>query len=167
MQDAQSDTTATIEERIGRLRDEQEVRETFLQFFALLDARRYPEVAELLTPDVEIDHPVPERRLLRGREDVTAHLRTRVAPWTQTSAHVVGEGVVEWDGERPRVVSYVTAWYWHTGNTRLGDLRPADWTAVWLVESDFTRVDGRWLIAWSAASPAGGLVAAGEAPFVP
>ncbi|MGW4965643.1 hypothetical protein ACWEPL_51205 [Nonomuraea sp. NPDC004186] len=43
-----------------------------------------------------------------------------------------------------------------------GDLRPADWTTIGLVEDDFGRFEGRWLIARRKVSPIAGLVAAGS-----
>lgn len=48
-----------------------------------------------------------------------------------------------------------------------GDLRPADWTTIGLVEDDFGRFEGRWLIARRKVSPIAGLVAAGSPPLPP
>ncbi|MEV4364137.1 nuclear transport factor 2 family protein [Nonomuraea sp. NPDC049625] len=85
----------------------------------------------------------------------------------QMVAHVLGQIAIEWDTGRPRVSAYATVWHWYQANPAQGDLRPADWTTIGLVEDDFEQYDGRWLIARRKVRPVAGLVATGSPPLPP
>ncbi|WP_462186709.1 MULTISPECIES: nuclear transport factor 2 family protein [unclassified Frankia] len=159
---ASDDTDA----RLARLDAEREILRTFTRFFRLLGTRQYERVAaECLTPDAELDHHLPGPRRLRGRDEITRYLLTEFAARTEMVAHVPGLTVVDWDDNgEPRLSAYTTDWHWFTANARLGELRPADWTAVGLVEDAYRQEGGRWLIARRRVTPVAGLVATGSPP---
>ncbi|SNQ48176.1 conserved hypothetical protein [Frankia canadensis] len=152
--------------RIARLESERDILRTFTRFFRLLDTRQYEQVAEqCLTPDAELEVRLPTAHRLHGPGEVTRHLRTQLDARSEMTAHVPGLAVVDWNGhDQPFLTAYTTAWHWFTARAHLGDLRPADWTVVLLVEDAYRRHEGRWLIARRRVTPAAGLVAAGSPP---
>lgn len=153
--------------RIARLEAEREILRTFALFYRLLDTRQYERVAaDCLTPDAEVEYHLPVERRLRGRDEFTRYLLTEVAPRSEMAARVPGLAVVEWDdgGAEPRLAAYTTEWHWYTARAHHGDLRPADWTGIGLVEDTYRHQGDRWLIARRRVTPVAGLVAAGALP---
>ncbi|MBL7498122.1 nuclear transport factor 2 family protein [Frankia sp. CNm7] len=157
---------ATTERRLARLEAERSILRTFARFFRLVDTREHERVAaRCLTPDATLDCHVPAFHRLRGHDEFTRHLLTVVAPRSQMVAHVPGLAVIDWDEDgQPSLSAYTTVWHWYTVNAHHGDLRPADWTTIGLVEDDYRLHDGRWLIAHRRVTPVAGLVAAGSPP---
>lgn len=155
----------SLEARLARLEAESAINRTFFRFFELVDSRRYTEIAaECLTPDAQIEYHVPAPHRFDGSAEFTRYMIDTVAPRSQRVAHVVGQTVVEWHGDRPRLKARATVWHWYQAHAGGGDLRPADWTTIGQVEDDFAEVDGRWLIARRLVTPVAGLVAAGAPP---
>ncbi|MCK9895453.1 nuclear transport factor 2 family protein [Frankia sp. AgB32] len=152
--------------RVARLEAERDIIRTFTRFFWLIDNRAYDSIAtQCLTPDADLEFDLPAPHRLRGHDEFTGYLRTRVAPESEMVAHVPGLATVEWaDSGQATLTAYTTAWHWFTARAQLGALRPADWTAVGLVDDVYQRHDGRWLIARRRVTPAAGLVAAGSPP---
>jgi hypothetical protein len=166
---AAPDGTATPSDtgyRIARLEAERDIQHTFVRFFRLVDTRQYERIAaECLTPDAELDYHVPALHRLRGREEFTRHMLAAVAPRSQMVAHVPGLAVIDWDtAGRPHLSAYTTVWHWYTANAHRGELRPADWTTIGLVEDDYRNHDGHWLIAHRRVTAVAGLIAAGSPP---
>lgn len=155
--------------RLARLEAERDIQRTFVRFFRLVDTRRYERIAaECLTSDADLDFHLPAPHRLRGHDEFTRHLLTAVAPQFQMAAHVPGLAVVDWDSSgQPHLSAYATGWHWYTAHAHLGDLRPADWTTVGLVEDVYRHRDGRWLIARRRVTAVAGLVAAGSPPPPP
>ncbi|WP_261568743.1 nuclear transport factor 2 family protein [Frankia gtarii] len=163
------DNTATLDStatRLARLEAERDIQHTFARSFRLVDTREYERIAaECLTPDADLEYHIPARHRLRGRDEFTRHMLTEVAPRSQMVAHVPGLAVVDWDSSgQPHLSAYTTAWHWYTAQAHRGELRPADWTTIGLVEDTYRRHDGRWLITRRRVTPVAGLVAAGSPP---
>ncbi|MFF2395319.1 nuclear transport factor 2 family protein [Nocardia sp. NPDC058114] len=155
----------SIAQRLERLEAEGEINRTFFRFFELVDSRSYELIApECLAPDAQIEYRLPAPHSFSGRDEFTRYMVDRVAPRSQRVAHVLGQTVVEWRGDTPRLKARATVWHWYQQYADRGDLRPADWTTIGHVEDDFAFVDGRWLIARRLVTPVAGLVAAGSPP---
>ncbi|WP_261562246.1 nuclear transport factor 2 family protein, partial [Frankia tisae] len=162
--DASAATADETAARLARLEAERDIQRTFARFFRLVDTRRYERIAaECLTPDADLDVHIPASLRLRGHDEFTRHMLTRVAPASQMVAHVPGLAVVDWDDTgQPHLSAYTTGWHWYTAHAYRGDLRPADWTTIGLVEDAYRHHDGRWLIARRRVTAVAGLVAAGS-----
>ncbi|MEW9553330.1 nuclear transport factor 2 family protein [Nonomuraea sp. NPDC050783] len=153
---------------LATLAAEREIHQTFLRFFRLVDTRQYERLGEeCFTPDALIEYHVPAPQRFNGRDEFTAFMLDGPRRRQQMVAHVLGQTAIEWDAGRPRVSAYATVWHWYRANAAQGDLRPADWTTIGLVEDDFEQYDGRWLIARRNVRPVAGLVAAGSPPLPP
>jgi hypothetical protein len=157
----------TSESVLEKLEAERGMYRTFVHFFRLTDTTQYGRIAtECFTPDATLVYealPDGSSRSLHGRAGIDAFYVGN-SGLCDKLAHVVGQSIVEWDGERPHLTAYVTAWHWFADRSHLGEQRPADWTTVGLVEDDYERVDGTWLIARRRVTPQGGIVAVGQLP---
>jgi hypothetical protein len=155
------DLTATLEAERG-------IRRTFFRFFRLMDTMEWERAGRecFATDAVLKNDALPGGMQLRseGRTDITAALAAG-QPVMQMVAHVAGQSFVDCaEPGRPRLTAYVTAWHWFADRAREGELRPADWTIVTLVEDEYVPVEGEWLIERRTITPAAGMVAAGTLP---
>ena len=104
---------ATVEERLQRLEDVEEIRKLLLEYARCLDAADYVAYAELFTEDGELHAQLGQAR---GREAITALLDRRLepeegAPPRRAAFHLVGSPTIEVDGDRATsdvIWAYVT-----------------------------------------------------------
>jgi hypothetical protein len=148
---------------------ERAIYETYLRFFRLVDTGQFARVGdECFTRDALIEYsimPGPVQRF-EGRDAFTDFLSAGTADPGQMVAHVAGQHLIEWDGDRPFLTGYATIWHWFRSSAWLGETRPADWTTVGLVEDEYECVDGRWLISRRTVSRVAGMVAVGLPPLL-
>ncbi|WP_040797493.1 nuclear transport factor 2 family protein [Nocardia higoensis] len=160
MTESPADLLATLEA-------ERAIFRTFHNFFRIADTQENERFPECFTPDALIEYRIMPGPVVRfhGRDEFTAYM-TR-APRSQRGrvAHVIGQASIDWSGERPLLTAYATVWHWYTSITAPDDNRPADWTTVGLVNDEFEKYDGEWLIARRDVRPVAGRVAAGRGPL--
>ncbi|TMR33396.1 nuclear transport factor 2 family protein [Nonomuraea zeae] len=158
--------SSSNETLLATIEAEREIYRTFLRFFRLVDTRQFERLGEeCFTPDAVIEYHLPAPHRFNGRAEFTAYMLDGPRRRQQMVAHVLGQIAIEWEAGRPSVSAYATVWHWYQANASQGDLRPADWTTIGLVEDDFEQFEGRWLIARRTVSPITGLVAAGSPPL--
>lgn len=153
-----------------RLEAERGIYQTFFHSFRLTDTAQWGRLAaECFTPDATLQYvalPDGKTRSFEGRAAIDAFYGGN-AGLCEKTAHVVGQWIVAWDADRPRLTAYVTAWHWFTDRSHLGGTRPSDWAVVGLVEDEYELVGGTWLVARRRVSPQGGTVAVGQLPGTP
>jgi hypothetical protein len=159
-----SDLTITGQDLVAKVEAERAIHRTFFRFFRLMDTLEWERAgAETFTAGAVLDNralPEGSTLWLEGRDAICGALAAGRSGM-QMVAHVAGQILIEWDGGRPRLTAYVTAWHWFADNASEGDLRPADWVVVSLVEDEFELADGEWLVSHRTVSPVAGIVAAG------
>ncbi|GAA1279040.1 hypothetical protein GCM10009609_48080 [Pseudonocardia aurantiaca] len=147
---------------------EREINKTFYRFFRLTDLNEFEEVGvTCFTRDALIEYdvmPGPRQRF-HGRDEFVAFMTAGGPRREPRVAHVVGQSTIDWVDGVPHLEAYVTVWHWAATRTPSGLHRPADWTVVGLVQDQFAKEDGRWLISRRYVAPVAGLVAAGRAPM--
>ncbi|MBL7498121.1 nuclear transport factor 2 family protein [Frankia sp. CNm7] len=159
---------------LDRLDAERAIRRTHFRFFQLADLGDFGALGqECFTAGADIEYrimPGPPQRF-HGRDAFVGFMLAGRAPAAARArgggpvvAHTSAPPDIDWDAGRPRLTGYATVWHWAAANTPTGHPRPADWTTIGLVEDDYQKVDGRWLIARRLITPAAGLVAVGTPP---
>ena len=155
---------------LERIDAERGIYQTFFRSFRLTDTAQFGRLAaECFTPNATVEYvelPDGQTRSFHGRAQIDAFYVGN-AQFCEKTAHVVGQSIIEWDADRPRMTAYVTAWHWLSDGSDLGEARPSDWTVVGLVEDEYELVEGTWLAARRRVSPQGGLVAVGRLPGTP
>jgi SnoaL-like domain len=162
--------TSKPESLLATLEAERSMHETFVRFFHLVDTRQWHRVAsECFTPEGVLVYdalPAGTSQSLEGRAGIDAFYGQNAGYFAGT-AHVAGQWLVDWSGDRPRLTASVTAWHWFAAPPGAADARPADWTVVAVIDDDYDLVDGTWLISHRRVTPQGGPVAVGRLPGAP
>ncbi|MGY0499925.1 nuclear transport factor 2 family protein [Nocardia sp. FBN12] len=155
--------TGSLDTLLATIEAERAIFKTFYKFFRIADTQESERFSECFTPDALIEYrimPGPPV-LFHGRESFTNHMSRVPKSQRALVAHVIGQATIEWTGDRPLLTAYATVWHWFS-TTDVG--KPADWTVIGLVEDEFERHEGEWLISHREVRHVAGSVAAGRGP---
>ncbi|MGW4125050.1 nuclear transport factor 2 family protein [Nocardia sp. NPDC004711] len=155
--------TAAPEDLIATIEAERAIFQTFYRFFRIADTGECERFNECFTPEAVIEYRIMPGPAVRfdGRDEFTSHM-TRVPKELRSPvAHVIGQATIDWSGERPLLTAYATVWHWSSTRAYADYDRPADWIVIGLVQDQFEKYDGEWLISHRDVRPVAGRTAAG------
>jgi hypothetical protein len=135
------------DDRTGELYDRALIREVLLKQSQYLDAARMDLMREVWAEDCRTDFGPDRGGVLVGRDAFLERIGPGLKAFNWTF-HLLGESVIDLDGDRAFAVTSVLAWHELTSGER-------SWVGS-TYHDELRRIDGRWLI-WSRKTVVSGV----------
>jgi hypothetical protein len=146
----------------SELLDKDAIGAVLVRYCHLLDTRGFASLAgEVFSADASFGD---ERGSWRGGREIAARIEAAMRPFEGT-AHVLGNVVIDVEGDAASSSASITAWHWLHETAPQGAGRPADWVMVGAYRDRLVREARGWRICQRRFERIGpGLVAVGRPP---
>jgi SnoaL-like domain len=138
------DLIAALASEVQELRDKEAIRERMHRYVFLLDTSQWRDIpSEIFTEDgVDVHLPaMGEEGVPRGRVQLAAFY-DRIIPGFASSQHMLGNSVIEVDGDEAHSMTYAHCVHWESDEKP----HPSDSTVVCAYDDKWRRTPDGWRV---------------------